>query len=164
MTPAVLALDPSTVWLGWALAHLDNGQPIACDRENVKGLGRHVREALRTIHRHADLADTDIQLIYIEGAGGGANRLSTLKVAEAAGEVRQACTRRWPDAPIERLTPAEWRVLTDLPGNCDKVSCHERAIELGWNPDTQDAADAACIATAATRRNQEIIDEAKDAA
>ena len=160
MTPLLLGLDPSTVWLGWALADLETGEPIACSREPVTGLARAIRHALREVSDTAARNDGDVCLIYIETAHVGPNPRSAIKVAEACGQVLQAANRRWPDAQIERLEPKEWRNLVDLSGNAPKAACATRAVELGWKPGSQDAADAACIATAGHHMNQHILERA----
>jgi Holliday junction resolvasome RuvABC endonuclease subunit len=174
MSECVLGLDPNTRRLGWALADLETGSPVACGSEDVTGLGLWVRQALGLLDYRTGRGDGQyykpITLIYVEGTfGGGRNARAGAMVAEACGQVIQACSRRWPPVPIERLAPTEWKHLIGLKGNATSDDYTLRVTELGWDVPVLgrttlrydvDAAAAAGIASAAVVRNDDILERA----
>lgn len=158
--PLLLGLDPSPLRLGWALATLEDGAPIACGCEPLGADPRAIRDALRVVDVRAIQAG-EVSLLYVERPWSGRSRLLGIRSAETSGRVLEAAYRRWPGAPTERLEPAEWKHLAGLPGNASKAAVAAHALSLGWRPDgSQDAADAACIALAGVRRNADILDAA----
>lgn len=61
----------------------------------------------------------------------------------------------WPGIELVAYKPVEWKVRCGLSGNADKATVFAHAVEHGWKPLDQDAADAACIAMAALEAMEE---------
>jgi Holliday junction resolvasome RuvABC endonuclease subunit len=155
MTSFLLGLDPSPLRLGWALARLEDGTPVACGRVSLSE-PPGVRAALAAVEAVARWSRGEVALVYVEAPWHGHSRAGVIRAAETSGQVIQAASRRGPHAPIEWLQPAEWRRLAGLPGNASKDAVMVKAKELGWDPRAnQDAADAALIATGGAQRNTE---------
>lgn len=150
----ILGLDAQQTRLGYALCRLEDGEPVRCGCIPLAadaGFSRSVRHALSGIWPgpHPDIA-----LVAIEDAHLGPNRLGSLRHAMAIGEIRQAVSRRWPDAAVQMVRPQEWKKLLGLRGNASKPEVMSMAFQLGFGADVQDEADAACIAYAVWRRNE----------
>lgn len=184
----VLGLDVSPKRLGWGLVDLVTGEPVACGMESLDlpSKGWAHQQAMFALRRVNDAAiwDSDdrrreIQAVYIEQPG--LPPISGTKSAYNAGRAVQAVQgeveRRWPwTGEPQYLQPKEWRVLAGLPGNASKEDIYLRAIELGFGTEHpgdqsrvmewsiqggQDAADAALIAIAGQRRNQDTWDRSE---
>ena len=154
----ILGLDAQQLRLGYALCHLEDGEPVRCGCIPLAagaGFSRSVREALLAISAPLAFDQTcELALVAIEDAHLGPNRMGSLRHAMAIGEVRQAVDRRWPDAAVQLIAPQEWKKLVGLRGNASKDAVMVQAHELGWMAEEQDEADAACIAYAAWWRNE----------
>ncbi len=162
--------------MGWGLVDLITGEPVGCGMEAIdlpdhgwssKWVARAL-EAPCHVFWYGDInpvqLTTEIQAVYIEQPW--LSPKSGTKSAYSAGRAVQAThgevERRWPWAPVEYLQPAEWRALCGLKGNASKIEVYEHAAAVGGRLimadgvcQTQDAADALCIAVAGQIRNGE---------
>lgn len=148
----LLGLDPSTVALGWGVLDLKTGAPLLCGTADVATLrvGRGSLEAglFAGLEEISDTIQGKVELIYCEKLFAGRSRKVTVILSECVGAVLMGCDVIWPGIPRERFVPQEWKKLCGLAHNSPKPQIRTKAIHLGWNPDTQDAADAGCIASA----------------
>ena len=128
-----------------AWVDLATGQPVGCGMWPVD---KPIVDSITQIYQRWWPGD-DIDLIYIEQMYHGPNPSTTVKLAGAAGMIHMAA-RLWLalDAPVEYITPGEWRKELGLP-HTGKEPCMEYAESHGFDTGgSQDAADAACIALA----------------
>ena len=156
--PVLLGLDPSTVALGWAYLDLKTGSPILCGAARVDKLRAargSLEAALLAGLREAESHITGrVELIYCERHFSGRNRQITIILAECVGAVLMGCNVVWPGISRNRFVPQEWKKGVGLAGNATKPQVREKAFHLGWTPETQDAADACCIASAGWLMNE----------
>jgi Holliday junction resolvasome RuvABC endonuclease subunit len=155
----LLGLDPSTIALGWALADLKTGRPGLCgtvDLAKLRGKGGNVQETILPALSVVDDATSSskVELIYCEKVYVGKSRKITIILSEAVGSVLMGCEVVWPGVPRERFVPTEWKSKLGLGHHASKQVCYEKALHLGWLPDSQDAADAGCIASAGWIENE----------
>ncbi len=157
--PVILGLDPGTKRIGYGAVRADNGAPVTCGSVDI-GAGWFdvaVREALAEVARRLP-TEAEVCDVVVEWMGGGRGGIqSQITLADAAGQIAQAASRRW-GLPVGRRRPQTWKRAVGLPGNCRAEAAIERALELGFcvpvlgrttrHYDT-DAASAACMARAA---------------
>lgn len=151
----LLGLDVQLTRLGWATADLDTGAPRRCGAFPMGREPAQVRHALAGVQTNGRFDVPD--LVYVEGPYVGPNRMGSLRHAMVIGQVVQACDRRWPYAPVVVIPISDWKRACDLPGNASKAAVFASALMLGFHPEDQDAADAACIAYAGWVRNVELL-------
>jgi hypothetical protein len=165
-----LGLDVSPKRLGWALARLEDGAPVACGMESIElpanGWGwQQAHLALGHVDFEAEKRNGEVHYVAIERPAlppkSGTN--GAFNAGRAYQEAISAVRRRWPWAVVDEMQPSEWRRLAGLPGNASKTDVLIAAERLGfWDmsagvPIAQDAADAACIALAGVRRNADTL-------
>lgn len=161
MTAVYLGADVQTTGMGWAAVTADHGRVIRCgwlpyDR------GRRIESETGTaVERIADdMADAglDVVAVAVERVGGGRGVQSMLKVADAQGIASGLLGAAFPNRPLWRPTPGDWKALNGLPGNCGKDDVRQRVRDIiadgrSWvtvhdDGMRQDTADAVCIAWA----------------
>jgi Holliday junction resolvasome RuvABC endonuclease subunit len=176
-----LGLDVSPKRLGWALARLEDGAPVACGMEAIElpanGWDRmRMREALTVAGTEAwnAVGAREIHYVAIElpALVAKSGPKSAFMAGRAYQEAISAARRRWPWAWVDEMQPSEWRRLAGLKGNASKDDVKLRAAYMGFplpgavevsvfetNLDKcpQDAADAACIAVAGVERNRQTL-------
>jgi len=154
----LLGLDPSTVALGWAILDLKTGSPILCGTAKVDklraALGSLEAGLFAGLEEVSDIIPGKVELIYCERHFVGKSRKVTIILAEAVGSVLMGCDVIWPGISRNRFVPQEWKKGVGLGHNAPKPQIRAKAIHLGWEPDTQDAADAGCIASAGWLENE----------
>lgn len=155
----LIGLDVQLTRLGFGVVDLGTGAPLGCGAMPlVTRSPRLIRQSLNMLGwRH------DVALVYVEAPHVGPNRMGSLRHAMTIGSVIQACDRRWPNAPVELITSPEWKRACGLKGNATKAGVMSRARELHFAPETQDAADAACIAYAGWCANERTVAESERA-
>lgn len=173
-----LGLDVSPKRLGWALARLEDGAPVACGCEAIElpanGWDRkRIYEALGAPDRMNGFGTRGAEVHYVaverpalppkSGTNGAFN------AGRAYQEAISAVRRRWPWAVVDEMQPSEWRRLAGLKGNASKrdVEAAALAIQHEFEHDDptkyaldlsfQDACDALLIALAGVRRNAETL-------
>lgn len=155
----LLGLDPSTVALGWATCDLKTGRPSLCSAVNLAtlraDLGSLEAALFASLEQISDTIQGKVELIYCEKLFVGRSRKITVILSECVGAVLMGCDVIWPGIPRERFVPQEWKRGVGLAGNANKSQVKTKAFHLGWDTPTQDAADAACIASAGWKMNQE---------
>jgi Holliday junction resolvasome RuvABC endonuclease subunit len=160
-----LGLDVSPKRLGWALARLEDGAPVACGMEAIElpangwDLGR-IYAAVQVVDFESEKRLAEIHYVAIERPAlppkSGTN--AAFNAGRAYQEAVSAVRRRWPWAVLDEMQPAEWRRLAGLKGNASKIEVQELVNALlGWGAKSQDAADAACIALAGVERNRQTL-------
>jgi Holliday junction resolvasome RuvABC endonuclease subunit len=154
----LLGLDPSTVSLGWAACDLKTGSPYLCGtvdlakmRDGVWNIESSVLPALSKIQ---DATSSNVEVIYCEKLYVSQSRKITIILSEAIGSFLMGCEVVWPGVPRNRFVPPEWKSKLGLGHHASKQAVMERARHLGWEPDSQDAADAGCIASAGWLENE----------
>ena len=153
-----LGIDAQKLRLGWAIVSIvgEDAIPVSCGCDVVDGNpGDWIRWWCRSRFCH------DIGLVYVEAPHVGASRRGAVEHAMFIGRVLQQAERQWPDAPVELIQPGEWKKLVGLPGNAQKAQIMAWAHAAGFDPKTQDAADASGIAAAGVVRNAEIVRAAR---
>jgi Holliday junction resolvasome RuvABC endonuclease subunit len=86
--------------------------------------------------------------VVIEKPYVGVSPAIALAIAETMGAIEVLSSAAWPKAHIYRLTPSEWRKRCGLSGRATKAEVTERAKQIGFTPENQDAADAGLMAWA----------------
>jgi len=169
LVPLVLGLDPGLMRLGFAFTEYLTGAPRWCGTvpiyEQDKGWRydqlsvalQRIRGTLLTKpEAHYTVVSVSVEKMFV-----GPNPGSALDLADCAGMAVAYSHGLWPDAQIDRFSPAEWRKTNGLPGNCNKGVCYQHARDLGYTPPPlcgkcpkctdscgQDAADASLIGRA----------------
>ncbi|HKY60039.1 MAG TPA: hypothetical protein VJP59_03420 [Gemmatimonadota bacterium] len=187
VTSLCLGIDVSPRRLGWALARLEDGAPVACgveaidlpdhgwDRERVVRAMRRVQDAGRAGDAETRwYFDAEVHYVAIERPAlppkSGTN--AAFNAGRAYQEAISAVRRRWPWAVVDEMQPGEWRRLAGLAGNASKYVVLQQAMESGFSKCLvgmnlalqQDAADAACIALAGVERNRQTLGVGADLA
>jgi Holliday junction resolvasome RuvABC endonuclease subunit len=167
-----LGLDVSPKRLGWALARLEDGAPVACGVESIElpanGWDRQrVFDALTVAGTEAwkAVGAREVHYVAIElpALVAKSGPKSAFMAGRAYQEAISAVRRRWPWAVVDEMQPSEWRRLAGLKGNASKAEVMALGEGLfdsvfpGPVSMPQDAADAACIALAGVRRNAETL-------
>lgn len=163
-----LGLDVSPRRMGWALAHLEDGAPVACGVVAIDlpdhGWSPHLlRSGIEDIECGAP---GEIHYCAVERPAlppkSGTN--AAFNAGRAYQEAISAVRRRWPWAVVDEMQPSEWRKLAGLAGNASKVDVRRHADSFGFHVlgtlesiPPQDAADAACIALAGVERNRQTL-------
>lgn len=174
-----LGIDISPKRLGWALARLEDGAPVACGCEAIElpanGWDRKRLDSLLYVAEAAggfgsgdmrNFYDAEVHYVAIElpALPPKSGTKSAFNAGRAYQEAVSAIRRRWPWAVLDEMQPSEWRKLAGLPGNASKGAVMAQAWEFITNAEgdisdlaesllSQDAADAACIALAGVARN-----------
>lgn len=174
-----LGIDVSPKRLGWALARLEDGAPVACGCEAIELPANGwkpgwVRDHL-VLALFRNQVEGEIHYVAVERPAlppkSGTN--SAFNAGRAYQEAISAVRRRWPWAVVDEMQSSEWRRLAGLSGNASKNAVMLHAVStLGFvlpgqvrksegltdlTRASQDAADAACIAVAGVRRNAETL-------
>jgi len=168
--PLVLGLDPSPLRLGYALCTWGSGEPKWCGTLDINQVdaGWRPHQYARAMGRinyslvfnHPEYA---LHAISVEEMFMGPSPKMSLELADVAGITSGLCASMYPDLPVYRFTPSEWRKACGLKGNATKEECYEHAKLVGYDPPPitkkkdplggKDAADAGLIALAAYRRH-----------
>ena len=93
-------------------------------------------------------------MIYVEKLFAGRSRKITVILSECVGSVLMGCDVIWPGVSRNRFVPQEWKKRVGVGHNASKAIVKERAIHLGWEPDSDHASDAGCIASAGWIENE----------
>jgi hypothetical protein len=166
VTSLCLGLDVSPKRLGWALARLEDGAPVACGCESLDMTRTSYVEAFSYIWRAAAGANGSGEVHYIAMELPALPPKSGTRSAFLAGCAWQRAydeaMRKWPWAVVDEMQPSEWRQLAGLKGNASKAEVTEHALDIGFDTYlngglVQDAADAACIALAGVERNRQTL-------
>lgn len=159
-TPVILGLDAQMPGIGYGVIDATNGEALLAGWTPIVREGWYEQNA-GTALRNAKVAEHGwrIAQVVVERVGGGRGIQSMLRVADAAGIVAGICSVVWPDAPLWRPTPGEWKKGSGLKGNATKDDV--RALALDLYPEgeevRQDGLDALLMAYAAYRANVEAI-------
>ena len=159
-TPVILGLDAQMPGIGFGVLDARNGEALLAGWTAIE------RDGWYETNAHAALSNARvvergwrIAQVVVERVGGGKGIQSMLRVADAAGIVAGIATVIWPDAPLWRPTPGEWKKGSGLKGNASKDDV--RALALDLYPEgeevRQDGLDALLMAYAAYRANVEAI-------
>lgn len=169
LVPLVLGLDPGLMRLGFAFTTYLGGAPKWCGTvpiyEQDKGWRyEQMQQAMQRLRgtllskrdAHYNVVGISVEKMFVGVNPGGA-----IDLADSAGMAVAFAHTLWPDAQIDRFSPAEWRKQNDLAGNCSKGEVYAHARELGYDPPPlcgkcprckdgcgQDAADASLIGRA----------------
>ncbi|HKY60924.1 MAG TPA: hypothetical protein VJP59_07930 [Gemmatimonadota bacterium] len=153
--------------LGWALARLEDGAPVACGCEGIN----LPDQAWVIEHDLSFIGDTsirgaEIHYVAIERPAlppkSGTN--AAFNAGRAYQEAISAVRRRWPWAVVDEMQASEWRRLAGLKGNASKSDVFYLALHHGFGSKYQDAMDAACIALAGVERNRQTLGVGADLA
>lgn len=156
--PVILGLDAQMPGIGYGIIDARNGEALLAGWTPIVREGwyeENARKALtgaRVIERGWRIAQ-----VVVERVGGGRGVQSMLRVADAAGIVAGISSMIWPDAPLWRPTPGEWKKGAGLKGNANKEAVRALAIEIYPEGEEvrQDGLDALLMAYAAYRANVE---------
>lgn len=156
MTSVILAVDPGVHQLGLATCGLLSGDPVWCGSLSISratGGWRHqqIGHALR-------LAATSFEpaLVAIEDpTHASRGKRQAAQWGEIIGLVEAEARRRWPHAPVWRISPPGWKKPVVGSGNADAERYTRHAMEAGWPVPAgdHDAAAAACICMWAWQTN-----------
>jgi Holliday junction resolvasome RuvABC endonuclease subunit len=169
LVPLVLGLDPGLMRLGFSFTEYLGGAPRWCGTVPIYEKDRGWRYAqlqnalmrLRGTLLAKPEAHYTVVAVSVEQMFVGINSKTAIELADVAGMAVAYAHQLWPDAQIDRFSPAEWRKKNDLPGNCTKETVYEHAHTLGFAPPPlcgkcprckdhcgQDAADASLLSRA----------------
>lgn len=126
-TPVVLGLDRSRDRLGWGVATLGAGEPVACGVLDLSiggadGFdGRRLDLASASVRELAadliGLYGVDVAAVFIEAPYAGRSGAVTVELAMAVGATWQMAAATWPGAPVSFLAPGEWKRLAGVPAD-----------------------------------------------
>lgn len=125
-TPVVLGLDRSRDRLGWGVATMDTGTPLACGVIDLAIIGADgfdsrrptaTAEAVRSLRERADDSGWLVACVFIEAPYVGRSGTVTVDLAMAVGATWQAVATTWPGAPVEFLAPSEWKRAAGVPAD-----------------------------------------------
>lgn len=165
MTDAILAIDPATHGLGFALVDL-TAEPIVADYIPLDGEGAFERQIMRACER-LPLDGIDVRCIVVEKVGGGRGVQSMLCVEAAGSACAGILLSRFRDATLFRPTPAAWRNAAGLKGNATKDALRAAAAfyapELITDDARTDAAEALLMAYSEARTLNRAVGQEIDA-
>jgi len=158
--PVILGLDAQVPGIGFGVLDATNGEALLAGWTPISSEGWYEQCAYAALSK-ATVSERGwlVAQVVVERVGGGRGIQSMLRVADAAGIVAGIATTIWPDAPIWRPTPGEWKKGAGLKGNAKKDDVRALAVEIYPEGEDvrQDGLDALLMAYAAYRANVEAV-------
>lgn len=135
----LLALDLSTVRVGWALGAPD------CERPRFGGFeprGVEIPRKLSSVRGWLmDMLDTnDVAYLAYESQFIGANATTGMTLVQLGGVVEQAADER--RVPVGTVAISSWKKELTGHGSASKQDVMSVIRSRGWEPKSQDEADA----------------------
>jgi Holliday junction resolvasome RuvABC endonuclease subunit len=137
-----LGADVQTTGVAFAAIDAASGAVVMhAWRDMHKGDAHNTLEAqaveiVRAVRRELDDCDMQPVSLAVERVGGGRGVQSMLRVADIAGVVAGLVQQAWPDRPLWRPTPAEWKQACGMPGNAAKDAIRNHLAEaVVWPSD-----------------------------
>lgn len=154
MTPRslILGIDASPKRIGWACVDYDTAEYITSGTEHVTESDdlKHRRSLVKDI-AHAAMSRGDVCAAFVEDAYAGPNHQITLMHAMSVGNIEAFLLERWPLILVDRIQPSTWRRVLGLPKTGKEAALEHAQTITQRAIDSQDEADAVCIALAANK-------------
>ena len=131
-----LGADAQTTGVAFAAIDAGTGAVVMhAWRDMHKGEAHNTLEAqavaiVRAVQRELDDCDMQPVSLAVEQVGGGRGVQSMLRVADAAGVVAGLVQQAWPDRPLWRPRPAEWKQACGMPGNAGKAQVRAHIADM----------------------------------
>ena len=154
MTPRslILAIDASPKRLGWAVVDYDTAELITSGTEHTTNPSdlQDRRSRIRWI-AHEAMGRGDVCAAFVEDAYAGPNKRTTIQHAMSVGNVEAFLLERWPLILVDRIQASTWRMVLGLAKTGKQAPLEYAQTRTTKRLDSQDEADAICIATAANK-------------
>lgn len=146
----ILGIDASPKRIGWAAVDYDTAEHITSGVHTITEPDdlKHRRSIVKDI-AHAATARGDVCAAFVEDAYAGPNHHITLLHAMSVGNVEAFLLERWPLILVDRIQASTWRMVLGLPRTGKQAPLEYAQTRTTKQLNSQDEADAICIATAA---------------
>jgi Holliday junction resolvasome RuvABC endonuclease subunit len=158
MSTICLGLDIQLTRVGYGVCRATDGSPVDCGcivALSRSSPGDHLAQIF--VDLDWQYRPHRIIAVYVEAPHVGLDRRLAVEHAMVIGRALQQAERTWPDAAVELVPPQVWKKRVGLAGNAKKDQVAVWARAAGFDHASQDALDAAGIATAAHLLNAEVV-------
>lgn len=154
MTPRslILAIDASPKRLGWACVDYETAEVILSGVEHTTEPDdlKDRRARIKYI-AHEAMGRGDVCAAFVEDAYAGPSSRITVQHAMSVGNVEAFLLERWPLILVDRIAPATWRSILGIDARGKTAPLKYADKHAHRLIESQDEADAICIAIAANR-------------
>lgn len=154
MTPRslILAIDASPKRLGWAAVDYDSAELVTSGVEHTTDPNDlQDRRARIKYIAHEAMSRGDVCAAFVEDAYAGPSSRITVQHAMTVGNIEAFLLERWPLILVDRIAPATWRSILGIDPRGKTAPQRYADKHARRLIDSQDEADAICIAIAANK-------------